>query len=212
MRTKRVLVMAIGCLGMAALAVAQQPVNLHDSSGTKPGAVVDVRGCLGSPDEPCLVTAIYHAPASAIAAQQQASPVIPPPSYPNPQPIPCAGCSPGGATAIQNDPIARRAVCSQAYQDASFAIDALYGLIPGISKDEQLVDSISLADAAELVARDSKADFTLCSAEKLDELRTLTIALLASRDELQAESESAQRRDVGNRAAQAVRDMKRWLP
>lgn len=150
-----------------------------------------------------------------LATAQQAPPVIPPPSYPSPLPEGCAGCSPGAARALLTDPyIARAKVlrCAQAYRDASSAIDSVYGVLPGVVKDEQLQDSLALTDAAGLIVRDPKAQELFCPVEKVQELEQLTAEFLAAQGQLVQDSKARQRTEVNKRAAQALRDMGRWLP
>jgi hypothetical protein len=204
-------------MGVAALFAAAQQ------------GATDMSGCLGSSDRPCIVMATRPVAKTVIhvaryddgdVSLQQAQPTVPMhiQAYPpNPNGIPCAGCSPSSAAAVEAvglDPASQSVAlrCAQAYQNASFAIDDVYGLIPGVSRDEQLVDSIALSDAAQMAAQDPKAEPLLCPVDKIEELEQLTAALVTSRDRLQSDSEAHERADVRNRAAGAVRDMKRWLP
>jgi hypothetical protein len=209
-------------MAAAAFAAAQTPVDLSMSTLTRPAAVVrpavyigrallmeaqqaqsteDLHGTTVTKSGPLLDTRTTTVQPTHIQSYAPGEPI-------------CAGCSPSSAAAVATDPAMQPLPlrCAQAYQYASRAIDDVYGLIPGVPPNEQLEDSMALDDAAGLVLRDPTATEALCTAEKMDELGQLAAALDAELPNLKSDSDAHQRADVENRAAGAVRDMKRWLP
>ena len=99
-----------------------------------------------------------------------------------------------------------RGQCVKAYDNAWRSIDAVYGIVPGVSADDQLRDSIALNDAAEQVRVNSGAAERLCSAGQVSELQAMAARLRATRDRYDKDREPYRLAVIVDRAAMAVRD------